>query len=406
MKRKFNFKLWCIDLVENYDPIKALDRKEELLKELEKIIGKTNIKKIKKDSHSYRIPRPCGITVHPGIGCPNKCLYCYLVDFGPNFQTPKPYKLNGLEISLSLLYNKWFVPGKMGTFIAIGSVCEPFHPICYEKTIDYLKSFAKYLKNPMQFSTKAFLNTEQVHEITEAINKQPLSTLVTIITIKNAKKLEPNVPSPEKRFETISNLRDDGFKPLLFLRPIIPGVTDKEFEEIFEKASNAGAIGVVLGSFRISRKILERLKRAHVNLRPIKERATKIGEKQIYLRGRDLKETAFKLAKEFKLTPFNSVCCANAFNASVPCINVCWLTKFCAKCPSNCKHQEIHLSTEKVDQVIKRILDVQLINLKIEKNYVRLVIRKDEIKKIGRERKGILELLKTLSRRKIEFKII
>jgi len=393
-------------LVENYDPIKVLDEKKELLKELEKIIGQTNIKKVKEDSHSYRIPRPCGITVHPGIGCPNKCLYCYLVDFGPNFQTPKPYKLNGLEVSLSLLYNKWFVPGKMGTFIAIGSVCEPFHPICYAKTIDYLKSFAKYLKNPMQFSTKAFLNAEQVNEISEAVNNQPLSPLVTIITIKNAKKLEPNVPSPVKRFETISNLRDAGFKPILFLRPIIPGITDKEFEQIFEKASNAGAIGVVIGTFRISRKILERLKQAHINLRPIKERAIKIEEKQIYLKGRDLKETAFKLAKEFKLIPFNSACCANAFNASVPCTNVCWATKFCTSCPNNCKHQEIRLSIEKIDHIIKRILNVQLIDLKIDKNYIKLFIPKSELKEMKRERKGFLELLKTLLRRKIEFKTI
>ena len=389
-----------------YDPTTILDKKEELLKELVKIAEYTSIKKAKEDSHAHRIPRPCGITVHPGLGCPNNCLYCYLIDFGPKFREPKPYKLNGFEVSLSLLYNKWFVPGKMGTFIAIGSVCEPFHPIFYEKTIDYLKSFAKYLKNPMQFSTKMFLNTDQVHEIVEAVNQQPLNPLITIITIKYAKKLEPNAPSPDERFETISNMRDAGLKPVLFLRPIIPGVTDEEFEQILERASNAGAVGVVAGSLRISRKILERLKKAHINLRPIKKRITKIKEKQIYLKATDLKEEALKIAREFKLIPFRSACCANAFNAYVSCANVCWTTKFCTNCPNNCKQKQIHITTEKINQIVKRVLNIQSFSLTTHNDHIEITITKDAIKNSKIKPRGVSVLLKTLLRKKIKITYI
>jgi len=393
-------------LLNAYDPTTILDKKEELLKELVKIAEYTSIKKAKEDSHAHRIPRPCGITVHPGLGCPNDCLYCYLIDFGLKFREPKPYKLNGFEVSLSLLYNKWFVPGKMGTFIAIGSVCEPFHPIFYEKTIDYLKSFAKYLKNPMQFSTKMFLNTGQVHEIVEAVNQQPLNPLITIITIKYAKKLEPNASSPDERFETISNMKDAGLKPVLFLRPIIPGVTDEEFEQILERASNAGAVGVVAGSLRISRKILERLKKAHINLRPIKKRITKIKEKQIYLKATDLKEEALKIAREFKLIPFRSACCANAFNAYVSCANVCWTTKFCTNCPNNCKQKQIHITTEKINQIVKRVLNIQSFSLTTHNDHIEITITKDAIKNSKIKPRGVSVLLKTLLRKKIKITYI
>ncbi|MHA1722364.1 MAG: radical SAM protein [Candidatus Baldrarchaeia archaeon] len=393
-------------MLNTYNPITILDKKEELLKELEKIAEHASVKKAKQDSHAYRIPRPCGITVHPGLGCPNNCLYCYLIDFGPKFQEPKPYKLSGFEVSLSLLYNKWFIPGEMGTFIAIGSVCEPFHPIFYEKTIDYLKSFVKYLKNPIQFSTKMFLDAKQVHEVVEAVEKHPLSPLITIITIKYAKSLEPNVPTPDKRFETISNLRDAGFKPVLFLRPIIPGVTDREFEQIFERASDAGAVGVVIGTLRISRKILERLKKAQIDLHPIKERAAKIGGKQVHLSIADLKEEALKIAKEFKLVPFRSACCANAFNASIPCANVCWATKFCTNCPNNCKQKRIHITTEKINHTIEKILNTQTFNSEVNENHVKIVIPKSNEKDLKTKRKGISILLKTLLRRRVKITFV
>jgi len=55
-------------LLNAYDPTTILDKKEELLKELVKIAEYTSIKKAKEDSHAHRIPRPCGITVHPGLG--------------------------------------------------------------------------------------------------------------------------------------------------------------------------------------------------------------------------------------------------------------------------------------------------------------------------------------------------
>jgi len=402
LKRKFDLKFWCIILLSAYDPITVLDEKEELLKELEKIANDTSIKKAKEDFHANRIPRSCGITVHPGLGCPNNCLYCYLIDFGSKFQDPKPYRLNGFELCLSLLYNKWFVPGKMGTFIAVGSVCEPFHPIFYKKTIDYLKSFAKYLENPLQISTKMFLNADQVHEIIEAVDRQPLNPLVTIITIKEAKKLEPNAPPPDKRFETISNLRDAGLKPVLFLRPIIPEITDKELEQILESASDAGAAGVVVGSLRISRKILKRLKKTHVNLHSIKKRITKIKQKQIYLKTTDLKEEALKIAKEFKLLPFRSACCANAFNAAVLCANVCWTTKFCTNCPNNCKRKEINITTEKINQTIKRVLNIQSVNMIIHNSQIKVTIPKNTIKNLKIKPIGALTLLKTLLRKKIK----
>ncbi|MEM4497864.1 MAG: radical SAM protein, partial [Nitrososphaerota archaeon] len=36
----------------------------------------------RRDPHARRLPRPCGLTVHTGLGCKFGCLYCYIYDMG------------------------------------------------------------------------------------------------------------------------------------------------------------------------------------------------------------------------------------------------------------------------------------------------------------------------------------
>lgn len=382
----------------------TLKIKEIIFKKImlrEKLKEKMNIQSIRKaraDPHAKRKPRPCGLTIHSAIGCPNKCAYCYIQDMGFDFIEAKPYGLTGRELIYALLSNPYFLPSKWGTFLAFGSISDPFNRNVTPKTMEYLKSIES-LGNPCQFSTKAYISSETAYRLSKM--KIPINPLVTIITIKKAIQIEPNAPPISKRLETIRNLSKNKLKTILFLRPIIPGVTDNEIEEIFKEAKRAGAIGVVIGGLRITKKIIERLKNSNINLKPILQRIKhkQISEKQAYIRTSDLKREAITRAKKHGLIPFNSACCANAYNANVPCINLCWLRGQCTKCPNNCPSKIPQVEEKDVQEIFRTITKRKTEKIDISPNKIQI---KTDLSLKRREIEILKYNLQTIFRRKIK----
>ncbi len=55
-------------------------------------------------------------------------------------------------------------------------------------------------------------------------------------------------------------------KPFLFLRPIIPGLTEYEYRELIDLALEYGVEGVVAGSLRVTRRIIDYLRDAGLDV--------------------------------------------------------------------------------------------------------------------------------------------
>ena len=319
-------------------PINLLRRKEEMLKALEYELDNKAKNKASKDPHAIRPPRWCGMTVHAAINCPFECIYCYIKDMGFKQINTRPYPLPGKLLTYALLKNPSFFPGKLGTLIAIGSISEPF--LFPMKVLEYIKHLAN-LGNPIQFSSKAHITSNIANKLSNIIGekKSTINPLITIITLNNKELLEPKAPSVEKRLDSISNLKEAGLKPVLFLRPIIPGVNQEEIPNILKEAKDAGAIGVVFGSFRVTKRILENLKRAGFDISKIVSRVSKIDEKQRAVALPE-KKNYIVLAKKVGLIAWNSTCCANSWTASVPCASSCFIDGPCTKCPNSCNFPE------------------------------------------------------------------
>jgi len=275
--------------------IPEIEQKIILLNNIAKMLSKESIDKALRDHHSWRKPRPCGFTIHTGIGCSLGCRYCYIYDMGFS-QTIEKYPLSGYELVYALLKNPYFIPGKYGSLIAIGSVTEPFHHKTVDTTLEYMQFITKYLGNPIQFSTKMYINEEIVKQL-GSINTN-LSPLITIITLKNHNKLEPNAPPPNLRFKTIENLSKHGFKPFLFLRPLIPGIPLEEYYEIIDRSIEHGAVGVVAGSLRITERILDKLRVCGVDVNEVIERAPRLprGGEQVSIDMSDVKDMVARYA--------------------------------------------------------------------------------------------------------------
>ncbi len=302
-----------------FDEIIAL--KEEIRDKLSHKLSKKEIREAVHDLHARRRPRPCGLTVHTGIGCPLRCVYCYIYDMG--FQSnARQYPLSPEQLVYALASNPYFIPGRNGTLIAMGSVTEPFLPQTKDLSIRYIEAITKYLGNPIQFSTKIYIDKRDAQRI--ASIDPDISPLITIITIKHRAELEPYAPIPELRFKTIENLSEAGLKPILFYRPIIPGIAEEEYEEILARAKAAGAIGVVAGGLRVTKNILSRLSEKGVPVKEILQRITRPlrGNEQVPVRVSDLKMKIKDKALSLGLIFFPQACMANIYTHGMYCLRM------------------------------------------------------------------------------------
>ena len=320
-----------------FDPIDLVRRHIRIKHEYENKLSEDQKRRARRDHHSKRKPRHCGLTVHLTVGgCPFRCVYCYTYDMGFD-SNPRPNPLTPEELVYALLSNQHFISGRYGTLIAIGSVSEPF--IYPDKAMSYLREMAR-LGNPIQFSTKSYISKSYANDIAKL--GAPINPLVTIITTRLEDLLEPYAPSVDKRLETIENLSSAGLRVCLFLRPIIVGVNYSEAKEIMLLARESGAQCVIIGSFRITYRIYQLLRSLGLDLSEIERRINikvlnRKPKKQIAvpLTAKE-KNELISLARSLGLVPFKSACCANSNNAGVICPSICFETNFCTGCPNRC----------------------------------------------------------------------
>uniref|UniRef100_A0A7C1CDQ9 Radical SAM protein n=1 Tax=Thermofilum adornatum TaxID=1365176 RepID=A0A7C1CDQ9_9CREN len=384
-----------------------LFQKYLLLNQLEQQLGQESKSKASSDYHAKKPPRPCGFTVHTVIGCRFACTYCYLPDMGISTTVPQIYGLNGEEITYALLRNKYFLPTRKGSLIAIGSVGEPFVDTQgAQRTIEYVSSFERYLGNPIQFSTKAIVPEEVINWLSK--RKIPINPLITIVTLKHAKVLEPQAPDPYDRLDTMKKMRKHGLHPMLFLRPIIPGTTTEELEDIIKEAKNHGAEGVVIGSLRVTPLILTRLEKFGVNTREIKDRIRDKSlqpGKQVSVPMREYKEQAIQISRQNGLIPFLSACCASNYVAylysgeRVPCPGLDYIKgDFCTVCPVNCPALKTEVDEGEVKEYVEKFLNTKNLKIEVEDKYIFIYGVKDRLKDHQRY------LLETGFRRRVVFR--
>ncbi len=330
-------------------PLDAWLLKEEVAEELRKVLGPRRARRVAKDPHARRKPRPCGITVHPAQGCSLGCLYCYVPDMG--FPTkPRPYHLSGEELAYALAVNPHVVPGR--TLAAFGSVTEPFLPEVVEKTLEYLRAVNEWLSLPCQVSTKLVIDKELAAELARA--EPRLSVLISATTTRKAKILEPGAPPPQERIAGGGNVMRAGLRADLFLRPLIPGVTNEDdIRELLHLAKQQGLKGVVAGSLRLTPTNLRRLSLAGADTNELMKLARlkqppKPGT-QVPVSTTHLKETVKREAKKQGLQYLPAACAANTLSHKLNCY-LCRL----GPCVTGKKH---NLMDEDIESPILELLN-------------------------------------------------
>ena len=286
------------------------DEKLRVAGRLEDLIGPEAAGRARRDHHARRPPRPCGMTIHTGVGCSMGCIYCYVPDMGFPMK-PRPYPLGPLEMAYALAVNPYVLPG--ATLAAYGSVTEPFLPETRERALAYIREVYRWLRMPSQVSTKALLDPGLSRALREA--EPRISVLVSVSALGCwSRRLEPGAPPAEERILAAGRAAREGLSVALFLRPIIPGVTDRQFEDILRLAAEAGIRYIVPGMLRVTPGILRRLEAAGVAMGEIYRRlprTPKSRDDQVPLRGGDLKARLSRLAGDYGIKVLPAACSHN-----------------------------------------------------------------------------------------------
>ena len=201
-------------------------------------------------------------TINPYRGCEHGCIYCYArpshaylgMSPGLDFETQLISRPDAPAILEKELRNPRYVPA----MIAIGSNTDPYQPIEKEHQImrGILEVLARF-NHPVAIITKGTLIERDVDILGPMAAKGLVRVGMSITTLDNktSRAMEPRVPLPARRLQTIRRLTQAGVPVRVMVSPVVPALTDHELEAILRAAKEAGAVAASSIVLRLPREV-------------------------------------------------------------------------------------------------------------------------------------------------------
>ena len=201
-------------------------------------------------------------TINPYRGCEHGCIYCYAwpshaylgMSPGLDFETQLIARPDAPAILEKELRNPRYVPA----MIAIGSNTDPYQPIEKEHQImrGILEVLARF-SHPVAIITKGTLIERDVDILGPMAAKGLVRVGMSITTLDNktSRAMEPRVPLPARRLQTIRRLTQAGVPVRVMVSPVVPALTDHELEAILRVAKEAGAVAASSIVLRLPREV-------------------------------------------------------------------------------------------------------------------------------------------------------
>lgn len=201
-------------------------------------------------------------SINPYRGCEHGCIYCFArpthaylgLSPGLDFETRLIARPEAPEILERELRATSYKVGP----IALGTNTDPYQPI--EKEYKIMRRILKVLhayKHPVCVVTKGTL-IERDADILGELGRMGLARVgITVTTLDPnvSRAMEPRVPSPLRRLETIRRISQAGCPVRIMVSPVVPALTDHELEAILTKADEAGASAASWIMLRLPREV-------------------------------------------------------------------------------------------------------------------------------------------------------
>jgi len=188
-------------------------------------------------------------SINPYRGCEHGCIYCFArpshaflgMSSGLDFETRLIARPEAPDVLDRELRAKSYRPA----VIAIGTNTDPYQPI--EKEHRIMRRILEVLhahRHPVAVVTKGTL-IERDADILGEMGQMGLACVgisVTTLDRNVSRAMEPRVPAPERRLQTIRRLTEAGCPVRVMVAPVVPALTDHELEAILSRAAEMGAV--------------------------------------------------------------------------------------------------------------------------------------------------------------------
>ena len=162
---------------------------------------------------------------NPYTGCAHGCLYCYAT-YIPNFHRLR------LKERLLIRLEKDLRKLPENSVISMSNSSDPYPPV--EKQLELTRKCLELIKEydfPVLIITKSDIVTRDARLLSE----MRCAVSITVTGFRNAAKLEPGAPAPDRRIEALKVVAEHGIPAILRLDPVIPFITENEVEEVLYK---------------------------------------------------------------------------------------------------------------------------------------------------------------------------
>ncbi len=173
------------------------------------------------------------MTVSMGGGCPVGCAYCYTYD--PKFQGYPRRNADQIVDELTRRVDEFDI-------LQWGCDTEPFLPKNKEITLSSLERIAR-MKKHISFATRFVLTDGEIDRVasvaqTMKADQKFLAGFHSYLGRRAIAELEPHAPSADERLDGMRRLYNAGIFTFIFIRPLLPTITDQELDGIIAETKN------------------------------------------------------------------------------------------------------------------------------------------------------------------------
>jgi DNA repair photolyase len=201
-------------------------------------------------------------SVNPYRGCFHACAYCYArptheywgLGAGTDFESKIIVKRNAPD----LLRRAFEKPSWKGELIVFSGNTDCYQPIeaSLELTRACLEICAEY-RNPVAIITKGVLVLRDL-DILKRLQQEAWVRVYCSIPFAEdevARLVEPQAPTPRRRFDAMACLSAAGIPTGISIAPIIPGLNDEDIPDLLHRARQAGARQAMHTLLRLSASV-------------------------------------------------------------------------------------------------------------------------------------------------------
>lgn len=203
---------------------------------------------------------PFDWTINPYRGCSHACTYCFArktheyldLDSGQDFDSEIVVKVNVEDV----LRRELARAGWNREPVALGTNTDPYQRA--EGRYGLMPGIISALAEsgtPFSVLTKGTLLRRDLPLLVEAAASVPVAISMSIAVFDDElqKRIEPGTPSATARLATVRAAADAGFRPTVFLTPILPHLTDAphQLDAALARVKDAGAARVVFGALHL-----------------------------------------------------------------------------------------------------------------------------------------------------------